>query len=110
MTSLSTTLNGRSVTLEVDGPEAAVDVLRDQCSLTGTKLVCAGGVCGPCTITVDGEPVAGCLTPATALRDAEVTTVEGLADGEELHPVQRKVDLVAATVREVLERVRDTVS
>lgn len=89
MVSMSTNVNGRAVEIDVDGHEAAVDVIREQLGLTGTKLVCAGGVCGACTIQLDGVPVAGCLTPATALRDADVTTVEGLADGDDLHPVQR---------------------
>ncbi|MEL6981964.1 MAG: molybdopterin cofactor-binding domain-containing protein, partial [Actinomycetota bacterium] len=82
-------MNGTAVDLEVSGHEAAVDVIREQLGLTGTKLVCAGGVCGACTIQLDGDPVAGCLTPATALGNAKVTTVEGLADGDDLHPVQR---------------------
>lgn len=89
MTTFGSTVNGTPVQIAVEGPEAAVDVIRDQLGLTGTKLVCAGGVCGACTVTIDGEPAASCLTPATALRDAEVTTVEGLADGDDLHPVQR---------------------
>ncbi len=89
MTAISTTVNGESRTIEVDGHESAVDVIREQLGLTGTKLVCAGGVCGACTMQIDGTPVAGCLTPATAMRDAEITTVEGLADGDELHPAQR---------------------
>ena len=89
MVSIPSTVNGKVIDLDVDGPEAAVDVIREQLGLTGTKLVCAGGVCGACTIHLDGEPVAGCLTPATALRGAEVTTVEGLADGDALHPAQR---------------------
>ncbi len=89
LVSIPTSVNGTAVEIEMDGHEAAVDVIRGQLGLTGTKLVCAGGVCGACTIHLDGEPVAGCLTPATAMRDAEVTTVEGLADGDDLHPVQR---------------------
>ncbi len=89
MTAFSTTVNGESRTIEVDGHESAVDVIREQLGLTGTKLVCAGGVCGACTVQIDGTPVAGCLTPATAMRDAEITTVEGLADGDDLHPAQR---------------------
>lgn len=89
MVSIPTTVNGTAVAIDVDGAEAAVDVIREQLGLTGTKLVCGGGVCGACTIQLDGEPVAGCLTPATALSGAQVTTVEGLADGVNLHPVQR---------------------
>lgn len=89
MVSISTKVNGTPVDINVNGPEAAVEVIREQLGLTGTKLACGGGVCGACTIKLDGEPVAGCLTPATALRNAEVTTVEGLADGDTLHPVQR---------------------
>ena len=89
MVSLPTTVNGTPVTLDLDGPEAAVDVIRGQLGLTGTKLVCAGGVCGACTIQLDGEPVASCLTPATALREAQVTTIEGIAAADGLHPVQR---------------------
>jgi xanthine dehydrogenase YagR molybdenum-binding subunit len=86
---LTTTVNDEARVLDVDGTESAVDVVRDGLGLTGTKLVCGSGVCGACTLLVDGEPVLGCLTPATRLRDASVTTVEGLADGDDLHPVQR---------------------
>ena len=89
MTAISTTVNGQAHTIEVDGHESAVDVIREQLGLTGSKLVCGGGVCGACTVQLDGVPVAGCLTPATAMRDAEVTTVEGLGDGGELHCAQR---------------------
>jgi xanthine dehydrogenase YagR molybdenum-binding subunit len=86
---LTTTVNDEARVVEVDGTESAVDVVRDGLGLTGTKLVCGSGVCGACTMLVDGEPVLGCLTPATRLRGAAVTTVEGLADGDDLHPVQR---------------------
>ncbi|MEM7091669.1 MAG: molybdopterin-dependent oxidoreductase [Actinomycetota bacterium] len=89
MVAISTTVNGSEQSVEIAGHESAVDVIRGPLGLTGTKLVCAGGVCGACTITIDGTAVAGCLTPATALRDAEVTTVEGLAVDGSLHPVQR---------------------
>ena len=67
--------------------ESAVDVLRDRLGLTGAKLVCGEGVCGACTVLLDGVPVASCLLPATALEGRELTTVEGL--GPDLHPVQR---------------------
>ena len=88
MATMKSTVNGGEVAVEIEGHEAAVDVIRDQLGLTGTKLVCAGGVCGACTIQIDGTPVASCLTPASALRDSTVITVEGLG-GESLHPVQR---------------------
>lgn len=67
--------------------EAAVDVLRDRLGLTGAKLVCGEGVCGACTVLLDGVPVASCLLPATALEGRALTTVEGF--GPDLHPVQR---------------------
>jgi xanthine dehydrogenase YagR molybdenum-binding subunit len=86
---LTSTVNGEAQVVEVDGTESAVELLRDGLGLTGTKLVCGSGVCGACTILVDGEPVLGCLTPATRLRGAAVTTVEGIAQGDDLHPVQR---------------------
>ncbi len=89
---LTTTINGRSHQVEIEGHEAAVDVIRADVGLTGTKLVCAGGVCGACTIQIDGVTAAGCLTPAVAMEGAEVTTVEGISTGDELddlHPVQK---------------------
>src|SRR3954462_4434242 len=86
---LTTTANDEARVVEVEGTQSAVDVVRDGLGLTGTKLVCGSGVCGACTMLVDGEPVLGCLTPATRLRGASLPAVEGLADGEALHPVQR---------------------
>ena len=89
---LTTSVNDETHTLTVDGSESAVEVLRDELGLTGTKLVCGTGVCGACTVLLDGEPVLSCLTPATRLRGTSVTTVEGVAageDGADLHPVQR---------------------
>src|SRR5262245_7028936 len=80
-------VNGKQRELDVRAEEAAVEILRDRLGLTGTKLVCGDGVCGACTVLLDGVPVVSCLVPATALRAREVTTVEGF--GPELHPVQR---------------------
>ncbi|MFJ7156509.1 molybdopterin-dependent oxidoreductase [Streptomyces sp. NPDC101118] len=78
-------VNGAPHTADVDDDPAAVDVLRDRLGLTGTKLVCGGGVCGACTVQVDGEPRVSCLTPAVLLAGRRVTTAEGLAG----HPVAR---------------------
>ncbi|MFE9933846.1 molybdopterin-dependent oxidoreductase [Streptomyces sp. NPDC005533] len=75
----------RAVDVDVDDDPAAVEVVRDRLGLTGTKLVCSGGVCGACTIQVDGEPRVACLTPAVVLAGRRVTTAEGLAG----HPVAR---------------------
>jgi xanthine dehydrogenase YagR molybdenum-binding subunit len=85
--SLTTTVNGRTCTVSVDGDRAALSLLREDLGLTGSKLGCGHGACGACTVLVDGTPVVTCLLPATALERRNVTTVEGLAP--ELHPVQR---------------------
>lgn len=85
----TTAVNDEFRVVVVDGHEAAVEVVRDSFGLTGSKLVCGSGVCGACTMLLDGEPVLGCLTPATSLRDRRVTTVEGLGREGTLHPVQQ---------------------
>jgi xanthine dehydrogenase YagR molybdenum-binding subunit len=84
----SALINGRSATLPDDPDALLVDVLRDELRLTGTKLVCGAGVCGACTVLVDGAPVVSCLLPAKAVAGKTVTTVEGIGAGK-LHPVQR---------------------
>jgi len=82
------TINGRAGSLPDDQDVLLVDVIRDQLDLTGTKLVCGSGVCGACTVLLDGEPVVSCLLPASAAAGKTVTTIEGLA-GAGLHPIQR---------------------
>ena len=84
----SALINGRAATLPDDPEALLVDVLRDQLRLTGTKLVCGAGVCGACTVLLDGAPVASCLLPAKAAAGKSVTTVEGVC-ADKLHPVQR---------------------
>ncbi len=81
-------INGRDATLPDDPEALLVDVLRDTLRLTGTKLVCGAGVCGTCTVLLDGVPVASCLLPAKAAAGRSVTTVEGVGAGK-LHAVQR---------------------
>jgi len=81
------TINGRLTPLPADPEALLVDVIRDALNLTGTKLVCGAGVCGACTVLVDGAPVVSCLMPARAVADKSVTTVEGIG-ASQLHPVQ----------------------
>ena len=75
---------------EVDSPPAAslLSVLRDDLGLTGTRFGCGSGQCGACYVIIDGRAVASCLMPARQAADREITTIEGLAKGETLHPVQ----------------------
>lgn len=80
-------VNGRPVSPPA-GAETAIEVIRGQLGLTGTKFVCGTGVCGACTIAVDGVCVTSCLLPAEDLADADVTTIEGVAEDGSLHPVQ----------------------
>ena len=82
------TINGRVESLPDDPDALLIDVVRDQLKLTGTKLVCGAGVCGACTVLVDGAPVASCLMPARSAADKSVTTVEGIGAAS-LHPVQK---------------------
>jgi aerobic-type carbon monoxide dehydrogenase small subunit (CoxS/CutS family) len=83
-------LNGRPTSLDTDDDRKLLWVLRTDLGLTGTKYGCGAGVCGACTVLVDGEAVRSCVAPLRAVRDREVTTIEGLAPpGGALHPVQQ---------------------
>jgi xanthine dehydrogenase YagR molybdenum-binding subunit len=82
------TINGRTAPLPDDPDALLIDVVRDALDLTGTKLVCGAGVCGACTVLVDGAPVVSCLMPARAGADKSVTTIEGIGAAK-LHPVQK---------------------
>jgi xanthine dehydrogenase YagR molybdenum-binding subunit len=82
------TINGRTAPLPDDPDALLIEVVRDAQGLTGTKLVCGAGVCGACTVLVDGAPVVSCLMPARHAADKSVTTVEGIG-ATKLHPVQK---------------------
>lgn len=82
-------VNGQPYELWLDPATTLVEVLRDQLGLTGTKLGCDRGACSACTVWVDGELALGCMTLALDLRGKHITTIEGLAQGEQLHPVQQ---------------------
>ena len=84
------TLNVNGKTRRVTAPPAAflLEVLRDKLALTGAKLACGMGECGACTVLLDGEAVCSCLTLAIETQGREITTIEGLADGERLDPIQ----------------------
>jgi xanthine dehydrogenase YagT iron-sulfur-binding subunit len=86
---VSLTVNGTRRTVTVDNRTSLLDLLREHLGLTGSKKGCNAGACGACTVLVDGHRVNACLTLAVRLEGAEVTTIEGLADGGELHPLQQ---------------------
>jgi carbon-monoxide dehydrogenase small subunit len=87
--SVRCTVNGRGVMLKAYPFARLLDVLREELRLTGTKEGCGEGECGACSVLLDGELVNSCLVPAAQVEGAEITTVEGVADGERLHAVQR---------------------
>jgi len=82
------TVNGQQHRLEVDARTTLLDALRDRLHLTGTKKGCGLGQCGACTVLLDGRRIVSCLTLAAMSQGKEITTIEGLADGDRLHPVQ----------------------
>lgn len=88
-TLVRTTVNGRPLERHVSTRTLLGEFLRDQLGLTGTKLSCGMQVCGVCTVLVDGQPVSSCTYLAVDIDGRDVQTVEGLADGDALHPVQQ---------------------
>ncbi|MGH2774938.1 MAG: (2Fe-2S)-binding protein [Actinomycetota bacterium] len=89
MTSVNLAVNGRRHLVEVEARRTLADVLRDDLGLHGTHLGCEHGVCGACTVLVDGDPTRACLVFAVQCQDSNITTIEGLATDETLHPVQQ---------------------
>lgn len=87
LTTLKFTLNGEPMEIAVSPSDMLVDVLRDKLELTGTKKGCGKGECGACTVIMNGKAVASCLVPALKAADAEIETIEGVANGT-AHPLQ----------------------
>jgi carbon-monoxide dehydrogenase small subunit len=83
------TINGTAYRLTVEPRRTLADVIRDDCGQTGTHVGCEHGVCGACTVLVDGEPVRSCLMFAVQADNRTIRTVEGLQRGSELHPLQQ---------------------
>jgi len=82
------TINGKKRNLSVKPNDLLINIIRNDLFLTGSKYGCGIGECGACTVLLDGEPVLSCLTLAATVDGKEITTIEGLAKGNELHPMQ----------------------
>jgi aerobic-type carbon monoxide dehydrogenase small subunit (CoxS/CutS family) len=88
-TKYSLRINGQILPVETDPEAKLLWVLREQLDLTGTKYGCGEGQCGACTVLIDGRAQRSCLTPVSTLAGKSITTIEGLAKGDHLHPVQQ---------------------
>jgi carbon-monoxide dehydrogenase small subunit len=86
---ITLTINGRDYPIRVEPRKTLVDAIRDECGQTGTHIGCEHGICGSCTIILDDQAVRSCLMFAVQAQGRRIRTVEGLADGDTLHPVQR---------------------
>jgi nicotinate dehydrogenase subunit A len=85
----SLVVNGRTVPIEAAPDQPLLMVLREQLNLTSCKISCGEGACGACTVLVDDQPVRACITPVALATGRSLRTLEGLAEGEQLHPLQR---------------------
>jgi carbon-monoxide dehydrogenase small subunit len=88
MVEITFSVNNQSKTLEVYPMERLLDVLREQLKLTGTKEGCGEGECGACSVMINGQIVNSCLVPVAQIEGAEIRTIEGVANGDQLHAVQ----------------------
>jgi aerobic carbon-monoxide dehydrogenase small subunit len=82
-------VNARDYPLRLEARRTLLDAIREECGLTGTHMGCEHGVCGACTVLVDGQPIRACLMFAVQAQGVAIRTIEGLATGDALHPVQR---------------------
>lgn len=87
---VKTTINGDTVEFVCEADETLLDVLRNRLALTGAKEGCGTGDCGACSVTVDGRLVCSCLVLGAEAQGRKISTIEGMANGEHLHPLQRK--------------------
>jgi carbon-monoxide dehydrogenase small subunit len=87
---VTTTINGEPVEFLCETQQTLLDVLRDELQLTGSKEGCASGDCGACSVMVDGRLVCSCLVMGVEAEGSSIETIEGMADGENLHPLQQK--------------------
>ena len=88
MRTIKLTLNGTPIGRDVEDSRLLVEFLREDLKLTGTKESCGVGVCGACTVLIDGKPISSCLALAVHADGCAVTTIEGIAEGDQLHPLQ----------------------
>jgi aerobic-type carbon monoxide dehydrogenase small subunit (CoxS/CutS family) len=88
MSTIRLTVNGKLYTVDAEPQTSLLSVLREQLDLTGSKYGCGEGQCGACTVLIDGKAQRSCITKVGAVSQKQITTIEGLASGEQLHPVQ----------------------
>ena len=88
-TAITLSINGRDHAIEVEARRTLVDAIREDCGQTGTHIGCEHGICGACTVIIDGEPVRSCLMFAVQASGKKIRTVEGLADGDKLSVLQQ---------------------
>jgi aerobic-type carbon monoxide dehydrogenase small subunit (CoxS/CutS family) len=88
MPSIRLTVNGKPYTVDAEPQTSLLSVLREQLDLTGSKYGCGEGQCGACTVLIDGKAQRSCITKVGAVSQKQITTIEGLATGEQLHPMQ----------------------
>jgi len=86
---IRTTINGKTVNASAEASTSLLEFLRDTLEMKGTKLCCNTGECGACTVICNGKPINSCVTMAADAIGAQITTIEGLAEGDKLHPVQQ---------------------
>jgi len=112
MTHVSFSVNDNSVEIEVEDRTLLVDALRDTLQLTGTHVGCDTSQCGCCTIRFNGNAVKSCTMLAVQAQGAEITTIEGIADGDQLHPVMviATIDLLERHPHPTDEQIRDGLS